>query len=271
MGKWKREILSVINGVIPQSVVYENYGRTWRIPNVPDSMERLMRPGRDALTGKWVNGLVPNADLIIDIGANVGQSLMLFKSVYPDAQYIGLEPNPVCSAVVCRLIALNGLEDCRIYTTGIGPSLSTGELLISRGHMDDPRATLVADYRPGAAACRSLPIISMRLQDLVPGLALSSQTIIKIDVEGYEADVLESLGDLVGQRPVIITEVLPERAGDNPAGDLVITRMHDWVARNNYVIVAIGQGAVEHIHRSCEAYILMPSELDRSFSATLSA
>ena len=262
MSKLVREVLSALNGVLPKSVTFNNYGRKWRIPNIPKSMERLMRPGREALTGDWVKKFVPTCDIVIDIGANVGQSLLLYKSLYPDAKYIGLEPNPICSSVVCRLIAINDLKDCRVFTAGIGPSLSIAELLVNNRRPDDPSATLVPDCHPGAASRLALPVITLPLQELIPDLELSSRSVIKIDVEGYEADVLDSLGDLADQRPVIVSEVLTEWRGNASARGVSIRRLQSWLEKNRYAIVAVGQGVVDRIVDECETYLFVPSEHD---------
>ena len=68
-------------------------------------MDRLMQPGRESETGEWVRRFLPNANYIIDIGANVGQSLIQYRSLYPDAEYFGgwlprLQAVPVCCNIV---------------------------------------------------------------------------------------------------------------------------------------------------------------------------
>jgi FkbM family methyltransferase len=262
MGKLKRELASAVNNAIPRFLRFQNYGREWKIPNVPGSMQRLMRPGRDALTGEWVNRYVPQADLIVDIGANVGQSLMLYRSLFPQARYIGLEPNPISSAVLCRLIALNDLQDAKVFTAGIAPAFSTAQLLVNPRRLDDPSATLVPQCHEAAVARLAVPIITARLQDLVPGIALSTSSVIKIDVEGFEADVLESLGDLVEGRPVIVSEVLAQWSGDDAARALLVRRLHAWVDANRYAIVAVGHGAIERLSRDWESYLFVPAELE---------
>jgi FkbM family methyltransferase len=262
MANLKRELLSAVNGLLPASVSYDNYGRRWKIPNVRRSMDRLMRPGRDALTGVWVRKYVPSADLIVDIGANVGQSLILYLSLYPEARYVGFEPNPISSAVLCRLIALNELADARAYTAAIGPTFRTMDLFVGRRRPDDPSATLVAGCHADIENRSAVAAIAAPLQDLVPDLELSSRSIVKIDVEGFEADVLESLGDLAQARPVVVSEVLPQWADDR-ARKNAVRRVHDWVRGHGYSIVAIGHGAVESVALDWHRYLFVPAELGR--------
>ncbi len=255
-----REFFSIINGILPKSLTFRMGGHKWKIPNVPRSMDRLMRPGRESMVGEWVTRFLPNADIVIDIGANVGQSLMLYRSLYPEAEYIGFEPNPVSSSMILRLIAMNGLKRCKIFTIGVGPEFNTQELLIDANRLDDPTATLVPDCHPGATSRVALPIIISPLQHLMPDLRLSPNTVIKIDVEGYEVDVLESLGDLADHRPTIVSEVLTEWHGGPEIRDISIQRMHAWLDGNNYSIVAVGHGLVDRISEKFGMYIFIPSE-----------
>jgi FkbM family methyltransferase len=255
-----REFFSAINGILPKSLTFRLGGRKWRIPNVPRSMDRLMRPGRELEIGEWVKRFLPDADMIIDIGANVGQSLMLYKSLYPEAEYIGFEPNPVSSSMIVRLIAMNDLKRCSIFTVGVGPEFDTQELLIDANRLDDPTATFVHDCHPGTMSRVALPVIISPLQRLMPNLRLSPNTIIKIDVEGYEVDVLESLGELADHRPMIVIEVLTEWHGGPEIRDASIERMHAWLDENNYTIVAVGEGIVDRISEKFGMYIFIPSE-----------
>lgn len=271
MGKLKREFFSVINGVLPKSLTFRNYGRSWKIPNVPKSMDRLMRPGRELMTGEWVRDIVPDANLIIDIGANVGQSLVLYRSLYPAASYIGFEPNPVCAAVLCRLIALNELRDAQIYTVGISTSFGAGDLMVNRSRMDDPSATLVLDCHTDAESRMSVPGITGPLRMFMPDLEVSSRTIIKIDVEGFEADVLESLAEIAEQRPVIVSEVLASWAGGKNSRERLNSRLQDWITRHRYSIVAVGHGQIEEIDPGWEAYIFVPAELESRRTRGVSA
>ena len=255
-----REFFSAINGVLPKSLTFRTGGQAWKIPYVSRSMDRLMRPGRESETGEWVKRFLPDADLVIDIGANVGQSLIQYRSLYPDAEYIGFEPNSVSSSMIVRLIAMNNLKRCRIFTIGVGPEFSTQELLIDANRLDDPTATVVKDCHPEAASRVALPIIISPLQHLLPDLELSPNTLIKIDVEGFEVDVLESLGDLADHRPTIVSEVLTKWHDASEAHELYVQRIHAWLDRHDYSIVAVGHGPVERISGESGMYLFVPLE-----------
>lgn len=47
----------------------------------------------------------------LDVGVNLGQTLMSFRSIDQERQYIGFEPNPECVAVTNRIIEINKIKD----------------------------------------------------------------------------------------------------------------------------------------------------------------
>lgn len=55
----------------------------------------------------------------IDVGVNVGQTLVQVKCVDPSRRYIGVEPNPVCVAYVQEFISCNHFEDCTIIPAAL--------------------------------------------------------------------------------------------------------------------------------------------------------
>src|SRR5919205_552723 len=49
---------------------------------------------------------------LVDVGVNIGQTLLKLRSIARDAPYVGFEPNPFCIQFVNELIALNGFDRC---------------------------------------------------------------------------------------------------------------------------------------------------------------
>ena len=55
----------------------------------------------------------------IDIGVNLGQTLLKVKSIVPKINFVGFEPNPACVNYLEELIRLNGITNCKIYPFGL--------------------------------------------------------------------------------------------------------------------------------------------------------
>jgi len=117
-------------------------------------------------------------DLFLDIGANVGSYSVLAAGVCR-ARSWAFEPDPLTAGHLRRNIAINALEDrVVVHECALGPS--SGEVKFTIG-LDT--VNKVAD--DGAANAR---VVQQRRLDDVVGAA--EPLMIKMDVEGYEEDVL---------------------------------------------------------------------------------
>ena len=57
--------------------------------------------------------LLPGAS-VVDVGANLGQTLLKVKRLDRRARYVGFEPNPWCVVYMEELVRVNRLEHCSI-------------------------------------------------------------------------------------------------------------------------------------------------------------
>src|ERR1700724_752091 len=145
-------------------------------------------------SGKKAEYYVPPAlrpKIILDIGSNIGASIIYFHRQFPDASIFGFEPHPD----TFRILQENGehLGGVTIFNYGLGPThqriavradkvnfgaFSTGGRFKDRGH---PAATVECQVR--------------RLDDVLREIGIAQVDLIKIDCEGAEADVFSTLPD----------------------------------------------------------------------------
>jgi FkbM family methyltransferase len=142
----------------------------------------------------------------LDVGVNIGQTLLKVKRHDRARQYYGFEPNPLCVFYVEALIDANGW-DAHVIPVGLGDKPSVAKLLMRDAF--DREASIVEKFRPGYySAFRHVPIVVG--DDLVRQLMIPAISIIKIDVEGGELEVLQGFRNTVdSHRPFILCEVLP--------------------------------------------------------------
>src|SRR5580698_2194129 len=55
----------------------------------------------------------------VDVGVNIGQTLIKAYAVFEDIHYIGFEPNPSCVHYVQELIKINELKNFHIFPMGV--------------------------------------------------------------------------------------------------------------------------------------------------------
>jgi hypothetical protein len=70
----------------------------------------------------------------LDVGVNVGQTLVKIKALDPDREYIGFEPNPACVFYVQNLINANSFPNCTLIPVG----LFTKDCILSLDFLDYP-------------------------------------------------------------------------------------------------------------------------------------
>lgn len=156
-------------------------------------LERVMRGRRGAF---------------VDVGVNVGHTLVKVKAIDPDREYIGFEPNPHCLRYTQQLIAVNRFTRCTVVPVGI--SNRTGIMKLFINPDADPSATIVEGFREPDRYARSVPVPVFVGDDVLATLDVGGVSVVKIDVEGGELDVMNGLRrTLRRSAPIVFCEVLP--------------------------------------------------------------
>jgi FkbM family methyltransferase len=146
--------------------------------------------------------------IFVDVGANLGQTLIQLRQVDDEYAYLGFEPNPECLNFINRLIDLNGYRNCDLLACGLGEKSGILSLYLPQGRATDSTATLIKNLRPERDYdVRHVPIFNEEhLQDF---LADRTFGVVKIDVEGAELEVMKGFRNKIRRdRPPILCEVL---------------------------------------------------------------
>lgn len=152
-----------------------------------------------------------NDGVFLDVGVNVGQTLLKVLEVSRGQRYIGFEPLMACCFHVQEFIRLNNLSNASLIPVALSDSNGTEKFYFR--HQFDDMASLEAsnEDRQAKGGNESFSYVQTRVGDeLIAELKLNEISAIKIDVEGAEIKVLKGLKDtLSSMKPVIIFEVLP--------------------------------------------------------------
>ena len=189
----------------------------------PDFKSDVIRLFGDRLPGVFV-----------DVGPNLGQTVLEAFSCRAWDRYLALEPDPAVCAYLERLVLANRLP-VEILPWGAGPDASP-HILCSQ-ETADASATMASGGRPGVYTpemSRWVATYSLdRLLDFAP---LPHGLMIKIDVEEFEADVLAGADKILsGIRPVILCEVLRSYQENTLAHDRM-SRLEAILTRQQYRI-----------------------------------
>ena len=151
------------------------------------------------LEGKLFSQIVRPGQTVVEVGANIGaHTVHLAKLVGPKGSVLAFEPQRVIFQILCANVAINELFNVRTFQAAAG-----GEA----GSLKVPALDYAAENNFGgvslrnAAAGEDVPVIAL------DSLNLPSLHMLKIDVEGMEADVLSGARGLIARhRPFMYVE-----------------------------------------------------------------
>ncbi|MCB0397543.1 MAG: FkbM family methyltransferase [Flavobacteriales bacterium] len=147
--------------------------------------------------------------VFLDVGINLGQTLIKVKAVHQAIHYIGFEPNPQCVCYTNEVIKANAFGNTEIFPVGIGEQSTILKLNLFSDSDHDSAASVVEDFRGPERVKKSINVPIFSGSDL-PINTDSEIGIIKIDVEGAELEVLKGLKDQIdADRPFVMIEILP--------------------------------------------------------------
>jgi FkbM family methyltransferase len=143
----------------------------------------------------------------IDVGVNLGQTLLKVAAVDPSRAYVGFEPNPTCVDYAWKLISANELP-YQVIPAGISSETTILNLEMFRAEETDPSASIVPSFRANSVDHR--PVMVINSDDLPAGTIPDDVAVVKVDVEGGELFVIEGLMPVLKQtRPFLVVEILP--------------------------------------------------------------
>jgi len=157
------------------------------------------RPGRQRALRRFYAPLVRRGDLVFDIGAHLGDRSAAFAAL--GARVVALEPHPMIAHWLRRLVPRDG--SVLVRTEAVGSRPGTERLALSR--RTPTVSTLSRSWResvtlrhPGFRRVRweetvEVPVVT--LDSLIETHGVPS--FCKIDVEGYEEEVLAGLNHVV--------------------------------------------------------------------------
>jgi len=122
---------------------------------------------------------------IIDCGANIGMSVLYFKSIYPDCSIIAFEPNPFVFSLLKKNIEQNNLKGITLYNIGLSDENKVEEFFLSEN-----KGSLTGSLNKDRGGENTIKIKTEKLSDY---LKTDMFDLVKMDVEGSETIVLNEL------------------------------------------------------------------------------
>ena len=144
---------------------------------------------------------------VIDVGANVGQFTLLCRLTQPGATVHAFEPMSHAASQFQWVFKFD--PKVHLYRKPLGAAPSTAEIHVAaRADSSSlmPQAAQ-ASYFPATAEVGTETILIARLSDILAADQITGPSLLKIDVQGFEGEVLKGCEDLLERFDWIYCEV----------------------------------------------------------------
>ena len=188
-------------------------GREFLVPVTGLSRVRITEP--------WMLELLPQLlskreGAFVDVGVNLGQTLLKLRAVDLERKYVGFEPNPHCINYVHKLLKLNDLGDVSLFPVGVSEKTSQVELMHFSESNLDSAASMIEGFRPGEKIYFRQFISVIGSEQLVSIIGQEKVGLLKVDVEGAELEVFKGFNEILTRyKPTLLFEILPSYSADN--------------------------------------------------------
>lgn len=187
-------------------------------------------------TTAWLLDHLSPGDTVVDVGANVGYvSLLAASRVGTNGRVVAFEPNPAVRARLVAHVAANGQQGViHVSALALGDLTGPATLHVPPAAAESGIASLhltpaLAQRRPTATAVQTT-----RFDDWLAATPLGAVFLMKIDVEGAEAEVLRGAVHWLATSPP--AHIICETIWEGPAHRMLVAGGYaatplDWFDR----------------------------------------
>jgi FkbM family methyltransferase len=171
-------------------------------------------------------------DYVADVGANRGQFSLICRRLRPGAAIVAFEPLAEPAAVYRAVFADD--HAVRLHQCALGPQRGEVAMNVS-GHDDSSSLLPISDIQtknfPGTGTVATRIVAVGPLSDFVQPSELGRRNLLKIDVQGFELEVLKSAEALLPRFCWIYAECsfVPLYEGQALADEIIT-----WLAARNF-------------------------------------
>lgn len=143
---------------------------------------------------------------IIDAGAHIGLATLYFKSLFPMARILAIEPNPITRECLETLVFDNNLTDVSIGNFALGTQDGTQTFVLPENNTGWHMAAGLNLSPELLEPTRRIPIEVKTLSSLLD----QPVDLLKLDIEGMESQVLHEAKDKLSLVKELLIEFHPK-------------------------------------------------------------
>jgi FkbM family methyltransferase len=147
-------------------------------------------------------------EVILDVGSNIGASVLYFHRRFPGARIIGFEPHPETFAILQKNVG--DLESVTVLNCGLGATNS--RVTVATESVNFGAFSTKGRRRGQTEQRETVECEIRRVSEVLHELGINKVDLIKMDCEGAEADVFAGLSPEILERCQWIVGELHDRS-----------------------------------------------------------
>lgn len=184
------------------------------------------------LVGKWPSASTAlateffrkhPAGTYLDIGANIGMTVVPVSQRFPDVQCFAFEPDPTNYKFLQKNVQMNcAIGAVTIFDVALFNENTRVRFELSPDNVGDHRVRLANDFPclEGEQGRAVIEVTAYRLDDI--DLALRGETFVKIDTQGAEPFIFEGGANTLSKAEAIFLEFAPYHMGRTNADPMIV-------------------------------------------------
>jgi FkbM family methyltransferase len=178
-----------------------------------------------------------NCECIVDVGANRGQFALIARKVFPQAKIFSFEPLEEPAQTFRSIFGDD--QKVQLYPFAVGPEEMKSTLHVTR---DDDSSSMLAVTQtqlkmfPGSEETELREVRIFPLSEVLDAASLPNASLLKIDVQGFEMEVLKGCEDILDKFSHLYIECsFIELYKDQALAHEIIS----WLAQREFVLSGI--------------------------------
>lgn len=225
-------------------------GKNYTMASDDDYLKHLAN-GFEPDMVKLFRTVASHSEVIMDIGANIGCTALLFGEL--SRQVYAFEPSQTTFAFLEQNILKSGLKN--IFPQNIGLGAEPGEYTLTFAPTNRSGG-FVSNQTQACGGHTVEKIVIRQMDEVLRSLNLSTVDFIKIDVEGFEGQVLRGgVQTLSTHRPVVVLEL--NHWCLNAFQRTSIPDFFDFLRSMFPILLAVDGLNFLNLHDKDESYIIM--------------
>ncbi len=174
------------------------------------SASLLMFKTHEPLTTGLLSRTIKPGMYCVDVGSNIGYYALLEGKIVGDGgQVFAIEPSPVNFALLNENISLQNHDNTRAYNFAAGDHNGNVKFMI------DKKSNWCKVVDTEDTSENIIDVKSRTLDDFVAEQSIKKIDLLRMDVEGYEASILDGAKEIIRKfKPIIAIEIHQRLLGD---------------------------------------------------------